>query len=79
MAMFDDQRGIVYRDHKLIMYPKAGAAELYDLEKDPWEISDILEEVKGRNLLGQMSGELFRWQEETGDTLDMRLIYPWLQ
>ncbi|MFC2111625.1 sulfatase/phosphatase domain-containing protein, partial [Bacteroidota bacterium] len=76
MAMFDDQRGIIYGDHKLILYPKAGAAELYELKSDPWEINDIFKEEGSAEILKQLGIQLTGWQQETGDTLDLRVVYP---
>lgn len=76
LAMFDDQRGMVFRDHKLILYPQAGAAELYDLKNDPWETRNIIDQKILPEHVPGMREELARWQAETGDTMDLVRIYP---
>lgn len=76
MGMFDDQRGIVHNDYKLIMYTQAGAAELYNLKKDRWEMNNLLESKEAKKVLPELNREFLNWQESTGDTLDVKAIFP---
>jgi arylsulfatase A-like enzyme len=76
MGMFDDQRGIVYNDYKLIMYTQAEAAELYNLKNDRWEMENLLDKKEGKKVIPELSKEFFKWQETTGDTLDVKGIFP---
>ena len=75
LAMFDDQRGIISEDKKLIIYPKTGDLELYDLEKDPWETNNMISNQKTKSTILKLLKELKAWQEKTGDETDLSAIY----
>ncbi|TNJ46575.1 sulfatase-like hydrolase/transferase [Tamlana fucoidanivorans] len=75
LAMFDDQRGIIRNNKKLIMYPKSGDIELYDLEKDPWETKNLKNTKGARTLISSLIADFKTWQKETGDTLDISPIF----
>jgi len=76
LAMFNDQRGIVKDNYKLILYPKGKAAELYNLTKDPWETKNLVFRKKLKNRIKEMSSQLQLWQKETGDELNLKLTFP---
>lgn len=69
MGMFDDQRGIVHNDYKLILYTQAGAAELYNLKQDKWEINNLWGSEEAQQVLPALQREFERWQQQTNDTL----------
>ena len=50
--------------------------ELYDLEKDPHEMKDIIKEKGSGKLARKLFARLLELQVETGDTLDLRKAYP---
>jgi arylsulfatase A-like enzyme len=75
LAMFDDQRGIISENKKLIIYPKTGVLELYDLEKDPWETTNLNTNAKYNLTLIKLLKELKIWQEKTGDETNLSSIY----
>ena len=75
LAMFDDQRAIITENKKLILYPKSGDLELYDLENDRWEVND-LKELDGMGLvIKNLVRQLASWQIITQDTLDLQPQY----
>ena len=41
--------------------------ELYDIQADPWEISNLANEAKYQDVLERMRSQLDNWQEETID------------
>ena len=57
MAMFDDQRGMILNDYKLILYPQAEEAELYNLAGDPWELKNLVDRPESAEVLRQMGVE----------------------
>ncbi|MDO6761260.1 sulfatase-like hydrolase/transferase [Tamlana sp. 2_MG-2023] len=75
LAMFDDQRGIISEDHKLIIYPKTGVLELYDLSKDPWELNNLVSKKPYKSTITNLLKELKSWQNKTEDTTDLTTIY----
>ncbi|MDW7694483.1 sulfatase-like hydrolase/transferase [Flammeovirgaceae bacterium SG7u.111] len=76
LAMFTDQRGIILNDHKLIMYPDGKAAELYNVTEDPWETTNLITQTGNEKLLKKLGKEFVAWQKETGDSLDLKPIFP---
>jgi arylsulfatase A-like enzyme len=71
-AMFcfyrDFQRSIRTREHKLIAYPQAGRTQLFDLQKDRWEVHNLADDPKHAALKAELLGQLKRMQKELGDT-----------
>lgn len=63
------QRAVRTREHKLIVYPQAGVTQLFDLEKDPWEIHNIAGDSKSAALKGHLLDRLHRFQRELEDDL----------
>ncbi|MFV0378641.1 MAG: sulfatase [Mangrovibacterium sp.] len=42
--------------------------ELYDTEKDPWELTNLASNRKMKPIINKMKKELFSWMREQGDT-----------
>lgn len=76
LAMFNDQRALVKDNLKLILYPENKAAELYDLNLDPWETKNLIENSNNKSVVQNMGLELQQWQEKTGDTLNLKTYFP---
>ena len=76
LAMFTDQRGIISDDYKLILYPEAGAAELYNLQQDRWEMNNLYNHPNQQARIQEMFRLLKDWQSATGDPLDLATVYP---
>jgi choline-sulfatase len=53
-------------DHKLAYRPD-GISELYDLKKDPRELSNVYMDKDYADIRNQMESDLLRWMVETGD------------
>ncbi len=75
LAMFDSQRGIVKGDDKLILYPKSGDMELYNLQNDPWETTNLAEEEKSKKITKTLLNDLVKWQVKVGDTVDLKEVF----
>ena len=63
-------------DYKLILYPKIGKSLLFDLKNDPGETRNLAEQPGRQAELRKLFATLLRLQRETGDTLDLRSVYP---
>jgi len=70
------QRAVIFKGHKLILYPTIGVQRLYNLQKDPHEAKDIIKEKGSGKLAKELFARLLKLQVETGDTLDLRKAYP---
>ena len=75
LAMFDDQRGIISKNKKLIVYPKTGNLELYDLTNDPWETKNLITKKKSESTIISLLSQLKDWQLQTEDETDLADIY----
>lgn len=60
------QLAVRTKRYKLITYQAVPHRELYDLEKDPHEMRNVLEEPAYREVLSEMEGRLDRLIRETG-------------
>jgi hypothetical protein len=40
--------------------------ELYDLEKDPYEMQNLIADPQYREMTKELSGQIFDWLESTG-------------
>lgn len=63
------QRMVRTEQHKLILYPKAGKAQLFDLEKDPWETNNLAGDKANAATLSELFRKLKQWQAQVEDTL----------
>jgi arylsulfatase A-like enzyme len=72
-AMFcyyqDFQRSVRTSGHKLIVYPKVGVTQLFDLEKDPWEMRNLADDRKYAVVRKSLLERLHGLQRELGDEL----------
>jgi choline-sulfatase len=64
------QRSVRTREHKLIVYPDAKRTQLFDLNQDPWEISDVANEREYSTIREKLLVRLRRFQSELGDDLN---------
>ena len=67
---------VVSGHHKLLLFPKAEKALLFDLKDDPEEINDISEKPGSRQIMKRLFHELLDLQKESGDTFELKPIYP---
>jgi choline-sulfatase len=63
------QRAVRTREHKLIVYPEAGITQLFDLNKDPWEMHNLADDRQHTALRSSLSDKLRRLQRELEDDL----------
>ncbi|MWW25297.1 sulfatase-like hydrolase/transferase [Algibacter lectus] len=75
LAMFDNQRGIISEDKKLIIYPKTGNLELYDIKNDPWETKNLISKKTSKSLISKLLKEMKGWQLKTADKTDLTAFY----
>ncbi|UZO82300.1 sulfatase-like hydrolase/transferase [Aquimarina sp. ERC-38] len=75
LAMFDDQRGMISGDYKLIIYPETKVLELYNIKKDPWETTNLYQKKESKKIITKLLKELKIWQQKTGDMADLTAIF----
>lgn len=52
---------------RLLFSPTRSPEELYDLEKDPWELTNVVNDPAYAEPLAELRGKLAEWQESSGD------------
>ncbi|KAA5539898.1 sulfatase-like hydrolase/transferase [Roseiconus nitratireducens] len=72
-AYLDRQRSIRTDTHKLIVYPRAGVARLYDVVADPHEQHDLAQSAEHQGTLRKLVAELKELQASMKDSLDLNL------
>lgn len=72
------QRAVTVDDHKLLLYPKSKTVRLYNLKADPKEMHDLADDPKQQQTIKRLFARLLKLQEETGDQLDLKNVYPGL-
>jgi len=70
------QRSVRTDQHKLIVYPKAKALRLYDIEKDPWETTDLIDQPEMKPIAQQLFAKLQALQKTFDDDLDVSELAP---
>jgi arylsulfatase A-like enzyme len=72
------QRMIEKDGKKLLLYPEAKVARLFDLNSDPDEMKDLIDTTAGRELSVSLFQRLLEIQQESGDPLDLKPFFPGL-
>ena len=67
----DFQRCVRTKTHKLIVYPKIQKVQVFDLEKDPWEMHDLNNDSAAASIKEELMRRLKQFQRELGDPLDL--------
>lgn len=65
------QRMVRTKTHKLIVYPQIRRVQVFDLEKDPWEMDDLTENPQAAPVKVELMQRLLRIQQELGDKLSL--------
>jgi len=72
----DAQRMIRKNGYKLIVYPKAEATLLFDMESDPLEMNDLNGEKEYGELKQTMFNDLLDLQKAMEDSVDIKAAFP---
>lgn len=65
------QRAVRTKDYKLIVYPQAKKVQLFDMNQDPWEITNLAAQPAMRPVRAQLMARLRKFQRDLGDRLDL--------
>ena len=72
-AYRDVQRMVRTDSQKLIVYPKVGRIQLFDVRSDPLEMNDLSAQPEQAGMLAQLKTLLRKCQAEAGDKLHLNL------
>lgn len=65
------QRMIRSERYKLIVYPEAKRIQLFDIEKDPYEIKNLVNTPKYKKRVAKLFADLVKNQEKVGDSFSI--------
>jgi arylsulfatase A-like enzyme len=65
------QRAVRDERWKLIAYPKIGHLQLFDLQKDPHETTNLIDRPQSAEHVSRLMKLMKRWQARVGDTLEL--------
>jgi len=75
-AYMDLQRAVIHDGWKLILYPQAKTAKLYDLTKDPMELKDLAANPMMIDHKKALFAKLQELQKRYNDKLNLERVYP---
>jgi arylsulfatase A-like enzyme len=76
LAYEDLQRALVEERWKLILYPKIGHTQLFDLKNDPDEMNDLAGQSKYSKRIERMMKDLEKWKSNVGDRARLKVARP---
>jgi arylsulfatase A-like enzyme len=76
LAYRDVQRAVRDSRWKLIRYPQVNVTQLFDLERDPHEITNLADRPEHAERIKSLTAEMQRWQKELGDTTPLVVERP---
>jgi len=62
-----NQDGRLTPEQAYFFNPKKENEQLFDLEKDPWELNNLADSPEHQKIKASLKGELFEWIERSGD------------
>ena len=75
-AYLDAQRMVTVDGDKLILYPRAKAAILYNVKKDPFETKDLSKNPENLPVMKKLFKRLLELQADLEDKVDLKEVYP---
>lgn len=72
---FDYQRIIRKDGYKLMFFPKNGRLELYNVEKDIYEVNNLANDKTYHDKIADLAVDFIKLQQKHNDTLDIKNIF----
>ena len=70
------QRAVTEGDYKLMLFPKIQKVLLFNVKEEPLEMNDLADDPKNQPLIKKLFARLLELQQQTGDSLDLKGVYP---
>ena len=61
------EKGDAFAARQAARYARRPALELYDLQADPWELTNVAERLENKETLALLQTELTAWMKQQGD------------
>jgi arylsulfatase A-like enzyme len=76
LAYRDVQRAVRDSRWKLIRYPQVNVTQLFDLQSDPEEMTNLADKPEHAQRTKSLTAEMERWQRSLGDTTPLVVAQP---
>jgi arylsulfatase A-like enzyme len=76
LAYRDVQRAVRDSRWKLIRYPQVNVTQLFDLQNDPEEITDLADKPEHAERIQSLTAQMRHWQQSLGDTAPLVVAQP---
>jgi arylsulfatase A-like enzyme len=76
LAYRDVQRAVRDSRYKLIRYPQVNVTQLFDLQSDPDEMTNLANKPVHAERIKSLTAEMQRWQKSLGDTTPLAVDQP---
>jgi arylsulfatase A-like enzyme len=76
LAFTDQMRSVRDDRYKLILYPQLNHTQLFDLQRDPDELTNLAEHPQQSLRVEMMTDWITRWQANLGDTQPLQIENP---
>jgi len=76
LAYREVQRAVRDSRWKLIRYPQVNVTQLFDLETDPDELTNLADKPENTERIKRLTAEMERWQKSLGDTTPLVVAQP---
>lgn len=76
LAYRDVQRAVRDNRYKLIRYPQVNVTQLFDLEADPHELTNLADRPEHAERIKSLTAQMQQWQKEFGDTAPLVVEHP---
>jgi arylsulfatase A-like enzyme len=70
------QRAVRDARYKLIRYPQVNVTQLFDLQNDPDELTNLADKPDHSQRINSLTAEMQRWQKSLGDTTPLVVDRP---
>ena len=76
LAYRDVQRAVRDARFKLLRYPQVNVTQLFDLQSDPYELTNLADRPEHAERIKSLTAEMQRWQDDLGDTAPLFVENP---
>jgi arylsulfatase A-like enzyme len=76
LAYRDVQRAVRDSRWKLLRYPQVNVTQLFDLQNDPHELTNLADRPEQADRIQSLTAEMQRWQNELGDKAPLVVEKP---
>ncbi|MGC9326934.1 MAG: sulfatase/phosphatase domain-containing protein, partial [Candidatus Hinthialibacter sp.] len=75
-SYIDHQRMARTEEYKLIRYPKVNETQLFNVQRDPWEMKNLAGDPSYSSVIKDLDRNLLELQKQVGDEMELEPLAP---